>query len=1134
MLTHSPTRLIKKTNHRNKSLRFCYFINPKHKCMKKKVSPILFKKRGVIKALLYMKLTVIFMLLTSLQLSANVFSQDRITLKIQSVELKKALVQIEKKSSYRFLYNDDILSSLKKVNINADNTLVTEVLDNILSGTELTYKELSNNLVVITRKNEDYRDMPISGKVVSDNGEAIAGASILVKGTNIGTKTDANGNFSFNVPDNAVLIISSIGYEDQEVSAAGQTTLNVTLKLSEKLQDAVIVIGYGTARKKDLTGAVASVTGAELAKQPVLTATQAVQGKVAGVQVITNGDPNALPVIRIRGTGTMLAGANPLYVVDGIINDDIRNINSADIVSMEILKDASATAIYGMRAANGVILITTKKGKPGRMVVNYDGTVGIKEATRLVNMAGANQYAGYINEASIYYGSGDSTVRQSMLQSGGNTDWYDEILKRGFFQNHNVSLSGGSDKINYFLSAGYLADEGIIRTNDFKRFTIRNNNDYKITKNFKISTLLSYSRSDVRNVDLGAFNIAYRAAPYVIAKQDGKYGNTSLSNNVGNPLLDQDKNNNSGKGDRFQANVVAELKPLTWLTLRTSFGVDKNNFRSVSYGYKYANVGPDNVFLTAGSNQVRNNSSLTVSESQGSRWVWDNTATMAKKFGDHNFNLLVGTTAEQIKSNSIGGSRIDVPEDENQWYLGAGSSLGATNFNDGDKSTRNSYLGRLNYNFNDKYFLTATGRYDGTSRLPSGNRWGFFPSVGAGWVISSEKFMESQKIVNSLKLRASYGQVGNDVIPSNLFISLATINLPYFFNGVEYQNIRLAELADQNLKWEITTETNFGIEFTLLKNRLSGSVDVYNRKNKNALIRIKIPSILGDPNDEYITNAATFTNKGVEVSLDWKGDINKDWKYNIGGNVAFNKNRVNSLNGGQAISDGGVGGQGTTTKSDNGQPIGSFYLWEVEGIFQTAAEIAASAQPGAKPGDLKYRDVDNNKIINDQDLVYQGSYQPKMTYGVNGGVGYKTFDFSFGGYGTSGGKIYNGKKAARGDFRDNVETKVANNRWTPNNSNTNIPRANTNELPASTYFLEKGNFFRINNLTLGYSLPGKSITKFRMQSLRVYVTAQNVATFTNYSGFTPEISNGGTLAGGIESSIYPTTRTFAFGVNVGF
>ena len=394
--------------------------------------------------------------------------------------------------------------------------------------------------------------------------------------------------------------------------------------------------------------------------------------------------------------------------------------------------------------------------------------------------------------------------------------------------------------------------------------------------------------------------------------------------------------------------------------------------------------------------------------------------------------------------------------------------------------------------------------------------------------------MDNQKIFDNVKLRASYGKVGNDGIPSNLFIPLATINLPYFFNGQELLNIRLAELADQNLQWEVTTETNFGVDFTLSKNRLSGTVDVYNRKTEDALVRIKVPSILGDPNDEYITNAASFTNKGVELSLDWKDNISKDWKYNIGGNVAFNKNKINSLNGGQAISDGGVGGQGTTTKSDNGQPIGSFYLWEVEGIFQTAAEIAASAQPGAKPGDLRYRDVDKNKVINADDRVYQGSYQPKVTYGVNGGVSYKLIDFSFGGYGTGGGKIYNGKKAARGDFRDNIETDVANGRWTPNNPGNTIPRANTNELPASTYFLEKGDFFRINNLTLGYTISNSMLSKMKMQSLRIYVTAQNVATFTKYSGFTPEISTGGTLAAGIESAIYPTTRTFAFGINVGF
>ena len=862
----------------------------------------------------------------------------------------------------------------------------------------------------------------VTGTVTSGTGTPVSGASVTVQGTTRGTSTDNTGRFSIAAGPTDSLIISSVGFTEMVVGVGNRTNITVSLTAANRELEQVVVVGYGTARRRDVTGAVASVSGGELAKQPVLTATQGVQGKVAGVQVISSGDPNALPIIRIRGTGTMLAGANPLYVVDGVINDDIRNINTADITSMEILKDASATAIYGMRAANGVILITTKQGRPGRLIVSYDGTVGIKEASNLVNMAGPRQYAGYVNEASVYYGSGDSIVTQSMLQNGGNTDWYDEVLKQGFFQNHNVSMSGGSDKINYFLSAGYLTDEGIIRTNDFKRFTLRNNNEYKISKAFKISTLLSYSRSTVRNVDLGVFNVAYRAAPYVVAKLGDKYGNTSLSNNVGNPILSQDKNDNTGRGDRFQGTAIAELKPIRWLTLRSSFGVDRNNFRSVNYAYKFANVGPNNVFFTAGSNQLRNNSQLTVEESQGTRWVWDNTATAVQSFGEHNFTLLVGTTAEEIRSNTIGGSRVNVPESKDQWYLNAGSTIGATNTNSGDKSTRNSYLGRLNYNFLDRYFLTATARLDASSRLPSANRWGFFPSVGAGWLISREGFMSEQNLFSNLKLRASYGKVGNDGIPSSLFIPLATQNLPYFFNGAEILNIRIAELADPNLKWEVTTETNFGLDFSLLRNKLSGTVDVYNRRTEDALVRIRVPAILGDPNNEYITNAATFTNKGVEIGLNYADNISRDWKYNIGGNIAFNTNRIEKLNGGQAIPDGGVGGQGTTTLSDNGQPIGSFFLWEVEGIFQTAEEVAGSAQPNARPGDLKYRDVNGDKQINAADRVFQGSYQPKMTYGINGGLTFRAFDLSVGGYGTAGGKIYNGKKAARADFRDNIET----------------------------------------------------------------------------------------------------------------
>ncbi len=975
----------------------------------------------------------------------------------------------------------------------------------------------------------------VTGRVTTQAGEVLSGVSVTVKGTNIGTTTDAQGNYSISVPNsNSVLVFSYVGYGAQEVTVGNQANITITMSASATTNlNEVIVVGYGTQRRKEVTGSVASVRGAELAKQPVLTATQAVQGKVAGVQVISSGDPNSLPTIRIRGTGTMLGGANPLYVVDGVINDDIRNINSADIVSMDILKDASATAIYGMRAANGVVLITTKKGRTGRMIISYDASLGVKEATRLVDMAGSQQYANYINEAEIYYNNRDTAISLQQLASGGNTDWYDEVLKKGFFQNHNLSLSGGSEAITYFFSAGFLSDEGIIYTNKFNRFTLRNNNEYKITKNLKLSTLLSYSRSTVRNVDLGVFNVAYRAAPYVFAMKDDKYGNTSLSNNVGNPILDLDKRNDGGQGDRLQGTLALDFKPVSWLALRSSLGVDRGNFRSTAYQYRFANEGDDNVFLSAGSNQVRNKSVLDVSQSEGTRWVLDNTATATKQFGEHNISLLIGTTAEEIRGNTLSGRRTDVPEDKNQWFLGAGATTGAINDNTGDKSTRNSYLSRLNYNYADKYFLTATMRADGTSRLPEYNRWGYFPSVGLGWDVGSETFMSNQNMFKTLKLRASYGQVGNDQIESSLFRPLARQNIPYFFNGNEYLGIAFEQLSDSNLKWEVTKEADLGLDFAVLNGKLSGTLDFYSKKTHDALVQVNVPGILGDPDNLYVTNAATISNKGVELSLDWNQSINRDLRYNLNVNGAYNKNEINGLNGGQPLSSGNINGF-LTTRSDNGQPVGSFFLLQMDGIFQSAEEIAKSAQKDARPGDIRYQDTNNDGNITDEDRVYFGSYQPKYTFGVNGGANYKSFDFSFGTYGTAGGKIYNGKKAARPNFKDNVEAKVARNRWTPNNPSNTIPRANVNAERASSYYLENGDFFRINNLTLGYKLGGNALSAIKMQSLRVYGSIQNLATFTGYSGFTPEINNGSTLAGGIESNIYPTTRTFVFGVNVGF
>lgn len=987
------------------------------------------------------------------------------------------------------------------------------------------------------------QDINIRGKVTDSENLPLPGVSIQVKGSRAGTQTGIDGTYLINAPSGATLTFSFIGFQTTEVPVANRQAIDVKLKESSLELEQVVVVGYGTQKKIDVTGSVARVKGEELARQQVLTPTQALQGKAAGVQIIASGDPNANPTVRIRGVGTMLGGASPLYVVDGVITTDIRNINNADIVSMDILKDASSTAIYGMRASNGVILITTKKGQSGKQTVTYDANVGMREAARLVNMAGAQQYAGYLNEASVYYGTGDPLITDAMLQAGGNTDWYDAILKRGFQQNHNVSLSGGSDKGTYFVSAAFVSDEGIIKTNSFDRFTLRSNNDYNLASWFKLSNMLSFSRSNVRNVNFDVFNLAYRAAPYIQSFQDGKYGNTSLSNNLSNPLLNLDKSNDSGKGNRVQGTFAVDIKPLEWLSLRSSYGVDLNFFKSAVYSYQYDNVGANSVFLTEGGNQRRANSGLKVNDLNSSKWVWDNTATIAKKIDKHNFTFLAGVTSEQYTQNELEGTRQNVPANKDQWYLDAGSPTGSSNVNKGDKWTRNSFISRLNYSFDNRYLLTATIRADGTSRFPEDNRWGYFPSVGLGWNIVNEAFMKDQQLFSALKLRGSWGRVGNDQISTDVYFPIAAVNIPYFFGGSEYLGIRFDQLPDQNVKWETTEEYDLGLDFGFLNGRLTGEADYYNKTTRDALINITIPGILGDENSQYTTNAASFKNTGLEFSLNWNDRISDKLSYTIGGNIATNKNKIVNLNGGQALRSGSIGGnQGFTTQSDNGQPIGSFYVLQMDGIFQNEAEIAASAQKTAKPGDIRYKDISGatgapDGQINDFDRAFSGSYLPDFTYGISGSVTYKGIDLALNTYGTAGGKIYNGKRAARTEARDNLETELVKNRWTPDRPSNTNPRATLEQLPASTYFIEKGDFFRINNLSLGYTLPKGLINRLKLERVRLYLSAQNLATITGYSGFTPELQSvdaaNATLNSGIELGIYPTSRTYSFGINVG-
>ena len=1095
-------------------------------------------KRGFLKVLLLMKFTII-LLLFSLQLSANVFSQNRITLNIKSVALKTALQQIEKKSDYRFLYNDDVVRSSSRVDIAADNILITEVLDKLFNDIGLSYHILNDNLVVITEKNKPSNDVAVTGKVTGTNGDPIPFATIRVKGTTAGTSTDAKGDYHISVPEDAVLVFSSIGYEDMEVTVGGRTVIDVVLKTSTKSLDQVIVVGYGTQRKRDVTGSVSSVKGNDIARQPVLTATQAIQGKVAGVQIISSGSPNSAPTVRIRGTGSILGGVDPLYVVDGVITTDIRNINSADIVSLDVLKDASSAAIYGVRAANGVIIITTKKGRGGKMQVSYDANVGIREASHLIKMANATDYAKYINEASVNYGNGAILV-DTALASQHSTDWYGTILRKAFQQNHNVSISGGGDKINYFLSMGYLTDEGIVINNRFQRFTLRSNNEYKITNKLKLNTLISYSRGTTQDVNLGgAYNDAYHAAPFIESKVNGKYGNTSSFQNVGNPLLDIEGSNNKYAENRIQATTYLEYKPISWLTLRSSYGIEMGFNNRRTYGYQYSN--DTTTFITAGGAQQNAKSSLSLTEERNSRWVLDNTATFQKSFNKHDFTLLIGTTTEKLFNEENDAGRADVPSDPSLWYLEQGDPSTQTNTSSADEWKRVSYLARLNYTYNKKYLLTATFRRDGSSIFKI--HYANSPSFGVGWIISKEGFMENQHIFDNLKLRASYGRLGNDNIPGKARFVVLSTGLPYVINGNVINNgATLSGFVDKNVQWESTDEADLGLEFTILKNRLSGEIDVYQKKVKNALISVPTPTTTGTPN--VLTNVASIENKGAELSLNWNDKVGKDITYTIGGNISYNKNNVIALNAGQPIFGGNVGTKGSTTYTSNGQPIGSWYILQADGVFHNQTELAAYKASNGNPirinsqlpklGDLRYKDLNDDGVIDDKDRAFSGSYQPKFTYGFSLGVNYKNFDLSINFYGTNGGKIYNGKKAARFNTLDNVEESVVNNRWTFSNYTSNDPAANYNALPQSTYFLETGNYLRINNLSVGYSFKNALLTKYGVTNFRCYVTAQNLATFTKYSGFTPELSEGNPLNQGIEFNAYPTTRTFALGVNLTF
>ena len=906
--------------------------------------------------------------------------------------------------------------------------------------------------------------------------------------------------------------------------------------IKEQLIEEVVMIGYGTRKKVDNTTAISSISAEELTKTKVLNATQAIQGKAAGVIVIASDLPGSTPSVIIRGLGTALSGRNPLYVVDGLFADNINNINSNDILTYDILKDASALAIYGNRAANGVIIITTKSGKGKKITVEYDGLAGVRMPLKKVKMAGSNLFSYYTNTAlGITKFSQDQPI---------NTDWFKEITRNGTFNQHNLSLSGASENAKYFFSLGNYDEKSILNGSDYNRSTIRTNNEFKVSKGIVVTQTLSVAFTNVTPKPLSAFTAAYKQSPIVpVYFPSGQYGVSfvgangfasptgSSFNNVGNPVAQLNFFNEKQKSMQLQGGVKLDVNLLKDLKFTSQFSGEYYNFKSYNYADLLAIwLAADPTRKASDYNASDNVNTLSNEQKDYFNWSLTNYLTYAKKFGVHDIEATIGTEATvKDGENSVSTTRKNMILNSNYW------DLGGTNYLDqlislysvnGNKNTTNSYFARAQYKLMNRYLLTATIRRDGSSQFAEGQKWGTFPAFGLGWVVSEESFLKDISVLNMLKLRGGWGRLGNQNIPTNYLPFASGNGYNYAFGGNAISNgTTLDKIYDPNLSWEITEESSAGLDFEMVDRKLTGSVDFYNRVTKNIILAL-IPVSTSGISQNGFAHLGEVTNKGFEVMLSWNDKINEDWTYNLSGNFSQNKNNLNKIaNENVSPIRGGDLANGQYTKLLNdiavGQPLGSFWLWEVSGIDANGKFSYVDTNGNGKTG---ADDLDDRKFF--------GSYMPTSTYGVNVGLKFKQIDFSLNGYGTFGSKVYNGKKAQRFSG-ENIEYGVATNFYSSTNTGSENP-APFNAVPlASNYYLESGDFFRINNIAVGYTLfkPVEYLS-----SLRVYVSAINPFITQKFTGFSPELNANGDPYGltGVELDAYPTLRSFVLGLNLKF
>ncbi len=983
------------------------------------------------------------------------------------------------------------------------------------------------------------QNITITGVVTSsEDNMPIPGVNVIVQGTTRGTSTDFDGNFSIQASKGEILEISYIGFRTKLITIASQNVINVVLDVDVESLDEVVLVGYGTQRKADLTGSIVTIKSQDIEKTPSANVMQALQGKVSGVQVVSSGAPGESPTVRLRGIGSYNDNnTKPLYVVDGMFYTNIDFLNSKDIESVTILKDASSSAIYGVRAANGVIIIKTKTGTLERKpVFEYDGYTGIQFAQDVMKLANAEQFT------TMAYESGSaadvSFILNAMQRYGRsrvnpnvpnvNTDWFKEILRPGIIQSHGIGATGGAENVSYSVGANYFAQEGILdMKNEYERFNVRSKIDVKLSERFKMGVNTVFSNATKYNAEDAAWFEAYFAVPIMpvfdelnIDAAPIRYSNAQMLGYRGtqNPFPLMEYNNNQLKIRKLLSSLYFEVDLIP----------EKLSFKT-TYNHDFSALDERYVRLpyTLGNN-VERISGITKAQNTYSNQIWDNVLTYNNSFGEHNLTLMAGTSYrdEAGHSFSASGSNIKGIDYQSSWYLNFAEQESFIGNNDsGSRIYGISYFSRASYNFKDKYLLYATMRADGSSKFTK-DPWGYFPSLGAGWVISNEDFMKGNDIFDYLKLRASWGKLGNDNVAASSGSN--TINIISTDIGDVATPGLTSTSTFSNNTWEVIEENNFGLNIEMLNNRLSIEADYYIRDTKNAIMPVFVPII-----NEYVQkNSGEIRNQGFEVALNWNNTISEDLKYSVGTNFTTLKNKTLSVTDPKGYIDAGTAE--FRQRTIVGEPIKAFYGYQTIGVYQNQAQIDADPIAVANnlvPGDLIYEDINKDGAIDDNDRKVLGSYLPKFMYGGNIGISYKAFDFSLNFYGQTGGKILNRKRGEIIFTNDtNMDADLAINRWHGEGTSNSYPssaglRKGWNQ-KLSNFWVEDGDFFRIQNIQLAYTLKEEKLFGKKMPEIRLTLTADRPFTFFNYNGFNPEVADG------VDRQTYPVPGVYTFGINI--